>query len=393
MENKLLSAACYGGSAFDKLVDCDARSQLSDKGKIVFDAIAEYYERDSECTRVDKDILTDRLVRAYPKHEDLFKAIVGSFEEVSVPNIVEEVVELKKRNLKDELAAACTADNNDEVIADIYAKLELLNAGDPSKEGNAVYAGVSALDVVNETTGGSLIKLWPPALNEAVGGGVLRQTHIVVFARPDVGKTTFAVNLTAGFLRQGLKTLYIGNEDPAHHIIKRIIGRVAGMSSSEIERNPDKADAILATRNWDKLVFVEMSPGSPAEVKEQVEQFRPDVLIVDQTRNLNMREQNKVLQLEKACQFVRQIGKRHDMVTVSFTQAGDSADNKLVLEMGDVDFSNTGVQSTADLMIGLGCNGDYERQSQRMLAFPKNKINGNKEPVRIGVDWTTFTMR
>jgi hypothetical protein len=78
-----------------------------------------------------------------------------------------------------------------------------------------------------------------------------------------------------------------------------------------------------------------------------------------------------------AATAMRNIGKRHSVLVISVTQAGDSADQKKVLGMGDIDFSNTGIPAQADLMLGMGVDDQLERDNARMLATPKNKIGGS----------------
>lgn len=392
MENKILNAACWDRSAYDKIVLFRASDSISDKGKIVLKAIGDYYRADPNANKIDKQILEERLTRDFPKHSDLFKAIVNSFEEVSVPNIISEIIALKKVALKERLAAACTAGDKDDEIDKLYRELETIRLKENHSVSADIYRATSATEVVEQTTGQNLIKILPKEVNAALGGGVLRKHHIVIFARPDVGKTAFCINLVEGFLRQNLVVLYIGNEDPVHHILKRTMSRITQMPQKQIDAFPEKANALLAKRNWDNFIFAEMYPGSPSEIRELVEEYSPDILFVDQARNLDMRENNRVLQLESACKFVRDISKKHNMVGVSVVQAGDSAENKLILGMGDVDFSNTGIPATADLMLGLGCNQDYEQNGHRMISFPKNKINGNKEPVRVPIEFNTFRM-
>ena len=45
-----------------------------------------------------------------------------------------------------------------------------------------------------------------------------------------------------------------------------------------------------------------------------------------------------------------------------------------MLDGGDIDFSNVGIPAQADLLIGIGCNAEYEQQGLRMLTLIKNKI-------------------
>ena len=102
--------------------------------------------------------------------------------------------------------------------------------------------------------------------------------------------------------------------------------------------------------------------------------------------NIPGEEIGTVKHIETASNTMRTIAKKYGIVTVSITQAGDSAYNKLVLEQGDVYFSNTGVPGSADLMIGVGINDDFEYNNKRMLSICKNKINGKHEYFPVKVD-------
>jgi hypothetical protein len=93
-------------------------------------------------------------------------------------------------------------------------------------------------------------------------------------------------------------------------------------------------------------------------------------------RNLAVGAETRVNQLEMAATSLRNIAKRHNCLSVAVTQAGDSASNKLVLEMGDCDYSNTGIPAQADMMVGIGVTREYEEQGLRMFSTPKNKIGG-----------------
>jgi len=129
-----------------------------------------------------------------------------------------------------------------------------------------------------------------------------------------------------------------------------------------------------------------MYPGTVQEIEKYIRKVEPDVLIVDQMRNLESSDTNRVLQLDAVARNLRNLGKKYNLYNFSLTQAGDSADNKLYLEMGDVDFSNTGVPGAADCMIGVGANREFLANGFRMLSFPKNKIGHTKEPVRVTLD-------
>ena len=108
-------------------------------------------------------------------------------------------------------------------------------------------------------------------------------------------------------------------------------------------------------------------------------------MIVDQLRNLQVKADSRTNQLEAAATAMRNIGKECNVLMVSVTQAGDSGRDKLILDDGDIDFSNTGIPAQADLLIGIGVDPDHEARDLRVLSIIKNKIGGIEDhfPVRI----------
>jgi hypothetical protein len=80
------------------------------------------------------------------------------------------------------------------------------------------------------------------------------------------------------------------------------------------------------------------------------------------------------------------MAKKYKCIGVSTTQAGDSATNKRKLEIGDVDWSNVGVQAQADLLIGMGANQEDMERDIRYLTLLKNKLTGMEETFPIKLD-------
>lgn len=357
----------------------------------MFKAVSEYYAEDDHAKRVDSEILLARLARKYPKHQQVFSTFMSNLVMDSPNNVVKEVTDLKLSDIKGTLASAFTVHDNEKAIDKLLDEYyTLLHSKDDGVETSRTYNSVSVGDIATEVSDENKIQLWPRELNDAIGGGLTRGHHVMYFGRPDVGKSTFACEAIAGFLAQGLRVMYVGNEDPPEQLIWRFMQRILQKPERFILNNMEKADEVLSSRNWGNFYFEEMTPGTPAEIRKRIDEIRPDVVLVDQARNVDMGIDNRTRQLEAVEQMIRNVGKQYRMATISFTQAGDSGHNKLRLEMNDVDSSNTGMQASADLMIGIGCNEEAEMQSWRMLSFPKNKLNGNKQPIKVNINFAIY---
>lgn len=390
MEQRILAATIKSREAFDNVLALDVDQDFSDKAKIVWGMVKAYYGNDESAEYADAEILRSQIERTHPKHATQLSNFLDDCveDDISITNLIKEVYEVKLDHLSDRIASCMVAKKYEEAdkLLESYKALrdDEVVATQPSV---TIHQGVSASDLMERTQQDKLIKVLPMSLNKAIQGGVLPAHHIVVFAPTDMGKTLFAVNMSYGFLKQGLKVLYVGNEDPGEDILTRLLTRMTGMEVDEIRRDPARADEIAKEKGYHNFILVEADPGTEAEIRAFVEEYEPDVLIVDQIRNLNMNESNKVLQLERAAQMMRNIGKRYGVLPVSFTQAGDSATGKVFLSRGDIDYSNVGIPGTADVLIGIGADDDMEIRGDRMLTLVKNKRGGNKEPIRVKFDY------
>jgi len=384
VEQKVLSAAIKSRDAFEQLVENNIWEDLSDKGKILFQEIEKYYTLDTSAKCVDVAIIIDRIHVAYPKHAESFKLLLESLPEVSIPNLLQDMLDTKKQAVMQRLSLAFATGKTEDVDV-LLEQYKHYKEGELHQEEAVaeVYKGTPVSEILKSTDSGNKIKLLPQVLNPITNGGVLRGNHIVIFAPTDMGKSLFALNMAYGFLKQGLKVLYVGNEDPAEMMITRLLWRLLGMVDAEMRKNMDILDAIAVERGYNNFIFGELAPGTPYSIRKMVEEERPDVLIIDQIRNLDMGEKNFVRTLESAAQFVRAISKEYDMVGISLTQAADSATGKIMLGRGDIDNSNVGIPGTADLMIGIGANEEMEMNGHRMLSIVKNKLSGVKEPQQV----------
>ncbi len=398
-ERRLMGAMLKDRVAYDILVDRLEDADLTEQGQVILSHIHDYYTADMDARSVEVSMLIESVVASLtnPKHHKVFADLITSIagEEVSAGNAVRLYLEQKRDVVGSRLASALVAGNNKEVPALLDEYEEWLNT-ESLKDGDdeVMLHGVDLSSLVEEhLNDDALIKVSPKALNDRLDGGVLRGHHIVVFARPEMGKTLLVCNMAYGFLRQGLRVLYIGNEEPVQDTYLRMVCRATGMGKHDVIANPSEAERVGQERGLNNLFMSSMSPGTLRQIEALAEKVQADVIIVDQLRNVQVKNDNFTQALEQAAKGIRQIGKRRNCVTVSVTQAGDSAHGRAVLEMGDVDSSNTGIPAQADVLVGLGANSQDLDMGRRIISLPKNKRGGNHDNFPIQVDLNTSTMR
>ena len=399
VERDVLASACDSREAYVRIVKYLGTDDLTDTGRMVWDVIEEYYGRDPSAGYVKTDTLRDLVAASVtnPKHKETLGVVVEGIAETDVSgvNVVAALIAMKKEVVGAKLATALLANDDASELMQEYESLAAAEDLDdePDEEPVASWNPAEAL----KEDQGDLIKIAPASLNERLAGGCYRGHHIILFARPEMGKTSMLANMAAGFLLQGLKVLYLGNEDPIKDIRLKFLSRIIEWPKEDIIANPGGAyDVATKTTNYDNLYTMQISPGTPWEIEQLVKMVQPDVLLVDQLRNINVKgnQSDGVVQhLEAAAKAVRQIGIRNDCLVVSVTQAGDSASGKAVLEMSDCDSSKTGIPAQADVMIGLGASREDEAAMRRVISLPKNKRSGRHEffPIKADFALSKFT--
>lgn len=394
LERKLVAAAIQSRAAYDTICETGALADPDELVRPIWEAIEGYYERDSEASRVDPDLLASGLASAFanPKKGREYAELVGSLanESVSVPNIRELCRTAARDRAGLALASALAGRKGPEEIGELlqkYTDLCVPIAGDADNtEAGERVDGWG--DVLRERIAGeNRFTVSPKILNQYIAGGVVPGHNVTIFGRPESGKTALAVTMACGFARRGHRVLYIGNEDPVRDLMVRIITNLTGKSVDELAPDPDGAEREALAKGAGNIVVKSTHPGTIPEIEALIKHHKPDVLFVDQLRNITSAKSDNYTQLlDKNAQAVRALGKKYGLVTVSVTQAGDSGTNRPVLGMGDVDSSNTGIPGAADLMIGVGVTEALEKAGQRMLSLCKNKLGAVHPAVPVTLD-------
>jgi len=396
-ERKVVAAAIKDRKAYEAIAPHVGKGDFTEQAALLWGCIGDYYARDGDSVKCDPSLLSNEVVRkiANDKHRTMFAELVQQLGamEVSPENIVHDYIQVKKEAAGDRLASALLAGKStDELVTTYQYWLDAERLGEEEEEKAEVYIGMDIKNIVEAYDPASLIPVMPKALNDRLDGGLLRGHHLVVFARPEMGKTAFVINAMDGFLKSGLKVMYCGNEEPIEDTALRVIARLTGRTKGDVLSSPTPSYEKALDMGYGRLIKVKLWPGSPAEIEALVDKFKPDVLVVDQLRNLRMNEDNYTQSLEKAATAMRNIGKKHNCMVMSVTQAGDSATGKQVLDMGDVDSSNTGIPAQADVMVGIGASTEDENMGRRVLCLPKNKRSGRHDHFPVKVDFAVGKM-
>lgn len=386
-ESLILAAMMQSRECYETFEQYGYGEGLGPVSRIIARFVGEYYGHDNAVQQCDAQVIAARADRDLPnpKHAAAVKAALSSLPtSVSTRNFIVDVRRHRKTAIGDKLSLAIAnrvPQDDIDLLVQEYVGVE--EGRDAGLDVLGLY-DISSNELVDRGSG--LIRLWPKQLNDRCDGGALPGHHLLVFARPESGKTLFCLNLVAGFLHQKKSVLYIGNEEPVTQVRDRLHARLLKLPKRAL---PSPQAVIDRLRAADIGEFQVTDTRSFAHLKRLVKMHRPDILVIDQIRNMHVSKDGLTQQLEASAMQARALGKEHNMLVVSVTQAGDSATDKVYLDMNDVDSSKTGIPAAVDLMLGVGSSKAMRESGFIGLSLPKNKLSGIHENFTCKVDSAT----
>ena len=152
-----------------------------------------------------------------------------------------------------------------------------------------------------------------------------------------------------------------------------------------------KIVAKAESKGLNNVTFIELIPGTFAEIEQGMKEYKPDVVVVDQLAGVDVGESNPVRSMDKAARCFRTLLLKYGAVGISVSQAGDRTERHgqlppAFLGMGDVYGSRTGLPAQVDLMIGIGYDQDMYDRDVRGVALPKNKLGGSHSGFKVRID-------
>ena len=215
----------------------------------------------------------------------------------------------------------------------------------------------------------------------------------IIFARPEVGKTSFCCYLASEYVKAGHKVFYWANEERATRLKIRIFCSMLGMSKDELYDNVESCSSKLQDMEVeDKLTVIDSVGTDISEIQSYCDLNKPDIIFVDQLDKIKVRGNfnRGDERLKELYSSAREIAKRNECLVWAVSQAGADAEGKQIISYDMLDGSKTGKAGEGDIIIGIGRNnGDYDLDPTRFLTISKNKVNGVHSTVTCEMDVKT----
>jgi len=215
-------------------------------------------------------------------------------------------------------------------------------------------------------------------INENING-LDRGSLGILFARPEVGKTTFCSFLAASYIKQGFTVVYWANEEKATKIKLRIIQSYFALTTKEMLEQRFELIERYRKEIGPYLTIMDSVGTSIEEVDEYAKLNKPDIMFCDQLDKFRIKgEYNRGDErLKETYVTAREIAKRNSCLVWAVSQASYDAHDRQFIDYAMLDNSKTGKAGEADIIIGIGKTGSSEVDNIiRHICISKNKING-----------------
>ena len=201
-----------------------------------------------------------------------------------------------------------------------------------------------------------------------------------LFARPEIGKTTFlASEMTHMVTQTDGDILWFNNEEQSQKVAIRCYQALFGITTEQLFANIDEYKQKYRELIGDRIQIFDLEDSSNTKrIESIVQSTNPSLIIIDQLDKVRgFKADRHDLQMKYLYQWAREIAKTTAPV-IAVCQAGGSAEGKAWLDLNDVDSSKTAKQGEADWMLGIGAESDAMSNS-RYLKINKNKLIGDKD--------------
>lgn len=218
------------------------------------------------------------------------------------------------------------------------------------------------------------------SLNRSLGP--LRTDFGFIFARPEVGKTSWLCSEGSYMLQQlveagGGPLLWINNEEESKKVKSRFIQSWFGVTAQELWQNSDHFSKLFEEETQGKFLITRNSTTQRYEIERMIKQTQPGLIICDALDALEgFKADREDLRLGSIFKWAQEVSKAQQCPFIGVTWADGTAEGVKYLHMGHVTNAKTEKQKPAGFILGIGSQHDDRFQSVRHFYVSKNKLDG-----------------
>ena len=333
----------------------------------------------------NKDCSLDDLCNLFfsqgVQERELYQKLFSSLGDSPPPESVKTLLEgfKRQRALEDISAAAYEASIGKKPLDKVLKLAESLSS--PIKD-DIPFVTDDLSEIIEDTVKTPGLKWRLNTLNRMLGS--LRKGDFgFIFARPEVGKTTFlaseVTHMASQLGQDDGPILWFNLEEEGKKVKFRCFQAALGIDKAEILHNPKKAQEEYLKLTNGKILMYDDAGTSKYMIEKACEKYKPSLVVVDQLDKVHgFQNDREDLRLGQIYIWARELAKRHCAV-IGVCQADGTAEGQEFLTMAEVSNSKTSKAAEADWILGIGRKDDAGYENLRGLSTPKNKLLGDDE--------------
>ena len=264
---------------------------------------------------------------------------------------------------------------------DIDNEFNRMESPDTSKE-EFVFVTTSLSSIIHDIFQKPGLRWRLDALNKSLGS--LRKGNFgFLFARPEVGKTTFLASEISYMLTQLLEEdgsiIWFNNEQVGAEVMLRVYQGYFGLKLEQIKSNPEKYEEAFNSQTKGKFLLVDDANIEKSMVERIIKRYNPSLVVFDQIDKIKgFAADREDLRLGAIYIWARELAKSYCPV-IGICQADGTGENVKWLTMDNVANAKTSKQAEADWILGMGAVHAEGMQFIRYLNISKNKLMGDDD--------------
>ena len=264
---------------------------------------------------------------------------------------------------------------------DIDNEFNRMESPETSKE-EFVFVTTSLSSIIHDIFQKPGLRWRLDALNKSLGS--LRKGNFgFLFARPEVGKTTFLASEISYMLTQLLEEdgsiIWFNNEQVGAEVMLRVYQGYFGLKLEQIKSNPEKYEEAFNSQTKGKFLLVDDANIEKSMVERIIKRYNPSLVVFDQIDKIKgFAADREDLRLGAIYIWARELAKSYCPV-IGICQADGTGENVKWLTMDNVANAKTSKQAEADWILGMGAVHAEGMQFIRYLNISKNKLMGDDD--------------
>jgi replicative DNA helicase len=254
---------------------------------------------------------------------------------------------------------------------------ELIQASNTKSLEESIFVTDNLEDLYAQTYKDQGLRWRLETLNKSLGS--LRTGDFgFVFARPEVGKTTFLASEVTHMATQTDKPiLWFNNEEQGNKVKIRCFQAALGLDTNQLFQDRETSSARYESLVGDRIRIYDSASIHRRDIERIVKHTQPALIVIDQIDKIKgFDEDRQDLELGAIYIWARELAKEHCPV-IGICQAGASGEGKKYLTMDDVVNAKTSKQAEADWILGIGKEHGAGMEDVRGFYLSKNKLHGD----------------